>query len=48
MKPNGTISMKPENDEILRLQKEHNMTPQEIRNTINKSMEEFKPLEDWR
>ena len=48
MKSNGSTVIKVENDEILRLQKQHNMTPQEIRNTINKSMEEFKPLEEWR
>ncbi len=47
MKPNGTIYMKPENDEILRLQIENNKTAQEVRNIINESCREFKALEDW-
>ncbi len=47
MKPNGTIYMKPENDEILRLQIENNKTAQEVRNIINESCSEFKALEDW-
>ena len=37
MKPNGTISMKPENDEILRLQIENNKTAQEVRDIIKES-----------
>ena len=37
MKPNGTIYMKPENDEILRLQIENNKTAQEVRNMIRES-----------
>ncbi len=48
MKPNGTISMKPENDEILRLQIENNKTAQEVRNIIQESCREFKALEDWK
>ena len=48
IKSNGAIVTKVENDEILRLQKENNMTSQEIRNLINKSMGEFQPFEDWR
>ena len=47
MKPNGTIYMKPENDEILRLQIENNKTAQEVRNIIKESCREFKALEDW-
>ena len=47
MKPNGTIYMKPENDEILRLQIENNKTAQEVRNIIKESCKEFKALEDW-
>ena len=35
-------------NEISRLQKENNMTSQEIRNILNQSMGEFKPFEDWR
>ncbi len=48
MKPNGTIFMKPENDEILRLQIENNKTAQEVRNIIKESCREFKAFEDWK
>ena len=48
MKPNGNISMKPENDEILRLQIENNKTAQEVRNIIEESCKEFKAFEDWK
>ena len=47
MKPDGTISMKPENDEILRLQIENNQTAQEVRNSIKESCREFIAFEDW-
>ena len=47
LKPDGTINMKPENDEILRLQIENNITAQEVRNIIKESCKEFKALEDW-
>ena len=48
MKPNGTIYMKPENDEILRLQIENDKSAQEVRNIIKESCQEFKALEDWK
>ena len=48
MKTNGTISMKPENDEILRLQVENNKTAQEVKNIIKESCGEFKAFEDWK
>ena len=38
MKPDGTIYMKPENDEILRLQIENNKTAEEVRNIIRESV----------
>ena len=47
LKPDGSISMKPENDEILRLQIKHNIKAEEIRNIINNSIEKFKAFEDW-
>ena len=47
MKPNGNISMKPENDEILRLQIENNKTAQEVIKSIKESCGEFKAFEDW-
>ena len=48
MKPNVTIYMKPENDEILRLQIENNKTAEEVRNIIRESCKEFKAFEDWK
>ena len=48
MKPNGDIYMKPENDEILRLQIENNKTAEEVRNIIRESCKEFKAFEDWK
>ena len=48
MKPNGTISMKPENDEILRLQIENNKTAEEVKKIIKESCREFKAFEDWK
>ncbi len=47
MQPNGDIVIKPENDEILRLQSDYNKTSREIRNIIRDSREEFKAYEDW-
>ena len=47
MKPNGTISMKPENDEILKLQIENKKTAQEVKNIIKESCKEFNAFEDW-
>ena len=47
LKPNGSITIKPENDEILKLQIKHNMKAQEIRNILNESIGEFKAFEDW-
>ena len=47
MKPNGDISIKPENDEVLRLQIENSKTSQEIRKIIQESMGPFKAYEDW-
>ncbi len=48
IKPDGSIYMKPENDEILRLQIENNKTAKEIRNIIKESCQEFKAIEDWK
>ncbi len=48
MKPNGTIYLKPENDEILRLQIENNKTAEEVRNIIRETCKEFKAFEDWK
>ena len=48
MKTNGDIVLKPENDEILRLQIKENMTAQEVRNIIKESCGEFIASEDWK
>ena len=47
LKPDGSISLKPENDEILRLTLEQNKTMEEIRNIVKESSINFKPLENW-
>lgn len=44
---NGEILLKPENDEIKRLQMEHKKTAQEIRTLIDETIDEFQPYEDW-
>lgn len=46
IKNNGEKTIKPESDEILKLQKKHLISAQEIRNIINESIQEFKPSED--
>ena len=48
LKPDGSISMKPENDEILRLSKEHNKTTAEIKNILRETSDNFKPLQNWK
>ena len=48
LKPNGSISMKPENDEILRLIFENNKTSEEIRKIVQDSISNFKAFENWK
>ena len=48
LKPDGSIIMKPENDEVLRLKLKHKISTHEIRNIINESSEKFKAFEDWK
>jgi hypothetical protein len=40
--------MKPENDEVMRLEIEHKKSSEEIRKIIEKSSEEFKAFENWK
>ena len=47
LKPDGSITLKPENDEILRLSLEHNKTNEEIRNILKESSNNFEPSENW-
>ena len=48
MRPDGSILMKPENDEVLRLKLDHKKSTAEIRKIINDSSNRFKALENWK
>ena len=48
LKPDGSITMKPENDEVLRLKLEHKISTEEIRKIIKDSSKEFKAFENWK
>ncbi|MBO6970829.1 MAG: nickel pincer cofactor biosynthesis protein LarC [Prochlorococcus marinus CUG1431] len=48
MKPDGSIIMKPENDEVLRLKLEYQISTDEIRQLIDESSKEFKAFENWK
>ena len=47
LKPDGSITMKPENDEVLRLKLEHKISIDEIRKIIKESSQKFKAFENW-
>ena len=46
--PDGSITMKPENDEVLRLKLDHKKSTEEIRKIIKESSKNFKPFENWK
>ena len=48
LKPDGSINMKPENDEVLRLKLKHKISTYEIRKIIKESSEKFKAFENWK
>ena len=48
LKPDGSIIMKPENDEVLRLNLEHKISTEEIRKIIKESSNKFKAFENWK
>ena len=48
LKPDGSIIMKPENDEVLRLQFKHKISTNEIRKIIRESSKNFKAFENWK
>ncbi len=48
LKPDGSIIMKPENDEVLRLQLKHKISMFEIRKIIRESSKNFKASENWK
>ncbi len=47
LKPDGSITMKPENDEILRLKLKHRKSTSEIRKIITESIQKFNAFENW-
>jgi len=48
LKPDGSITMKPENDEVLRIQSKHKISTYEIRKIIRESSKKFKAFENWK
>jgi len=48
LKPDGSIIMKPENDEVLRLKLKHKISTDEIRKIIKDSSKKFKAFENWK
>ncbi len=48
LKPDGSINMKPENDEVLRLNLKHKISTYEIRKIIKESSKNFKAFENWK
>ncbi len=48
LKPDGSIIMKPENDEVLKLQLKHKISMYEIRKIIRESSKNFKAFENWK
>jgi len=48
LKPDGSITMKPENDEVLRLKLDNKKSTEEIRKIIKDSSKKFKAFENWK
>jgi len=48
MRPDGSITTKPENDEVLRLKLNHKKSTDEIRKIIKDSSKKFKAFENWK
>ena len=48
LRPDGSISIKPENDEILRLKSKHNKSTEEIINIVKESSDSFLSFENWK
>ncbi len=48
MRPDGSITTKPENDEVLRLKLIHKKSTDEIRKIIKDSSKNFKAFENWK
>ena len=47
LQSDGTLKLKPENDEIFSLQKKYKKSADEIKRIINQTMGEFVPYEEW-
>ena len=48
LKPDGSITMKPENEEVMRLKLENKKSTEEIRKIIKDSCKKFKAFENWK
>ena len=48
LKPDGSITTKPENDDVLRLKLDHKKSTEEIRKIIKESSKKFKAFENWK
>ena len=48
LKPDGSIIVKPENDEVLRLKLKYKKSSDEIRKIIKESSKKFKAFENWK
>ena len=48
LKPDGSINMEPENDEVLRLKLKHKISTYEITKIIQESSKKFKAFENWK
>ena len=48
LQPDGSITMKPENDAVLRLQIDLKKSSEEIRKIIEESSKNFKAFENWK
>ena len=48
LRPDGSINMKPENDEVLRLKLKHKISTHEIRKIIKESSKKFQAFENWK
>jgi len=48
LRPDGSITTKPENDEVFRLKIEHKKSAEEIRKIIKESSKNFKNFENWK
>ena len=48
LKPDGSMYLKPENNEIIRISLEHDKKTEDVRNIIKDSISNFEPYENWK